>query len=63
MAAKFEAKAVSFQDIVGDVNITTNNGTEIEVVIAQGDEYHEVSVKEVDGMVKIIGAPWKDKDP
>ena len=61
-AAQFTASKVLFQDITGDVRITTTGGDYVDVNIRQGKVYRPISVKLVDGAVIIAGERWRDDD-
>lgn len=61
-AARFEASKVSFQDVTGEVIITTTGGDSIDVNIRQGKVYHQVAAKMVDGELVIVGERWRDAD-
>ena len=56
-AASFETNKVSFQDIVGTVEIKTTNGDEVDVEIQQGKKFHSIAVIEKDGVVYLNGEP------
>lgn len=61
-AERFEANRILFQNVTGNVEITTNAGTGIEVVIRQAKTYHEVKLTAKDGLVTVEGEKWKDDD-
>ena len=61
-AARYTASKVSFQDITGDVVITTTGGEDVEVNVRQGAVYHPVSVKLIDGEVVLTGERWRDEE-
>lgn len=62
MAARYTASKVSFQDVTGDVKITTTGGDEIDVNVRQGKVYHPVTVKLVDGELSIAGERWREDE-
>lgn len=61
-AERFEASRILFQNVTGNVEVTTNAGTEVEVVIRQAKTYHEVKLSMKDGVVTVEGEKWKDDD-
>ncbi len=61
-AARYTASKVSFQDITGEVKITTTGGEDVDVSIRQGKVYHPVSVKLVDGELVITGERWREEE-
>ncbi len=61
-AARFTTSKVLFQDITGDVRITTTGGEDVDVTIRQGKTYHPVTVKLVDGELVIAGERWREEE-
>lgn len=61
-AARYTASKVSFQDITGEVKITTTGGEDVDVAVRQGKTYRAVSVKLVDGEVVIAGERWREDE-
>ncbi|OFX05926.1 MAG: hypothetical protein A3E78_02005, partial [Alphaproteobacteria bacterium RIFCSPHIGHO2_12_FULL_63_12] len=61
-AARYTASKVSFQDVTGEVKITTTGGEDVDVSIRQGKVYHPVTVKLVDGELVIAGERWREED-
>lgn len=61
-AEKFTAAKILFQDVTGAVEITTNAGDEIEVVIRQGKTYRPVELTLKDGLVTVKGERWKEEE-
>jgi len=61
-AATFEAEKISFRDITGTVEITTNSGNEIDVTIRQGKEHKSINVFEQDGVVIVEGEKWVEEE-
>ena len=61
-AGRFEASKVSFENIIGEVNIVTTGGDEISVNVRQGKTYQSVSVRLVEDELIISGesSPWDD---
>lgn len=59
-AARYTASAVSFEDVTGEVVMTSTGGDDIEVNVRQGKVYHPVTVKLVDGVVTLSGERWRD---
>lgn len=59
-AGRFTASKVTFENIVGDVNIVTTAGDEISVNVRQGASYHSISVNLVGDELIISGepSPW-----
>lgn len=62
-AERFTASRIQFENVTGDVQITTNAGEEIEVVVRQGKEYHPVQFEMRDGIVYVRGEAWKSDEP
>ena len=62
-AERFAAKNILFEDVTGSVEIVTNSGDAIEVVIEQGDVYRRVVASLDDnGTVTVAGEPWREDD-
>lgn len=61
-AARYTASKVSFQDITGEVKITTTGGEDVEVNVRQGKVYHPITVKLVDGDLVVTGERWRDDE-
>jgi hypothetical protein len=61
-AERFTASDIVFQDVTGNVEITTTAGEEIEVVIKQGKSHKPVALSMQDGKVVVKGERWKDDD-
>jgi hypothetical protein len=61
-AARHTASKVLFQDITGDVKITTTGGDDVEVNVRQGKAYHKIDVKLVDGVLVIAGERWREEE-
>lgn len=61
-AERFEASRILFQNVTGNVEVTTHAGSEIEVVIRQAKTYREVKLSMKDGLVTVEGEKWKDDD-
>lgn len=61
-AARYTASKVSFQDITGEVKITTTGGEDVEVNVRQGKIYHPVTVTHVDGELLIAGERWREEE-
>jgi hypothetical protein len=61
-AERFEANRILFQNVTGNIEITTHAGTEIDVAIRQAKTYRPVAVSMKDGLVSIVGEKWKDDD-
>ena len=61
-AARFTASKVSFQDVTGEVKITTTGGEDVDVNIRQGKVYHPVTAKLVDGELVITGERWREEE-
>lgn len=61
-AARYTASKVSFQDVTGEVRITTTGGDDVDVNIRQGKVYHPVTVKLVDGELVITGERWREDE-
>jgi hypothetical protein len=61
-AARYTASSVLFQDITGDVKITTTGGDDVDVTIRQGKTYHPIEAKLVDGALIITGERWREED-
>ncbi len=61
-AATFDADKISFRDITGTVEITTNSGDEVDVVIRQGKTYSAVELSEEDGTVFVQGVKWREEE-
>lgn len=61
-AARYTASKVSFQDITGEVSITTTGGEDVEISVRQGKVHHPVAVKQVDGELIITGERWRDDE-
>lgn len=61
-AARYAATKVLFQDITGDVKITTTSGDEVDVTIRQGTTYRPVTVNLVDGELVIAGERWREDE-
>lgn len=61
-AARYTASKVSFQDVTGEVKITTTGGGDVDVNIRQGKVYHPVMVKLVDGELVIAGERWREEE-
>lgn len=62
MAARYTASKVLFQDITGEVKVTTTGGEDVEVNVRQGKTYRSVTVTLVNGEVVIAGERWRDDD-
>ena len=61
-AARYTASKVLFQDITGEVIVTTTGGEDVEVNIRQGATHHPVSVSIADGELVIKGERWRDDE-
>jgi hypothetical protein len=61
-AARYTASSVLFQDITGEVKITTTGGDDVDVTIRQGKTYHPISAKLVDGALIITGERWREEE-
>lgn len=62
-AARYAASKVLFQDITGEVKITTTTGDDVELTVRQaGKTYHPVTVKLVDGELVITGERWREDE-
>ena len=61
-AARYTASSVSFQDVTGEVKITTTGGDDVDVNVRQGKAYHPVTVKLVGGELVIAGEPWREEE-
>lgn len=61
-AARYAASKVSFQDITGEVKITTTGGDDIDVTVRQGKVYHPVTVKVVGTELIITGERWREEE-
>jgi hypothetical protein len=61
-AARYTAGKVSFQDITGEVRITTTGGEDVDVTIRQGKTYRPVSVTLVKGELVIAGERWREDE-
>jgi hypothetical protein len=62
MAARYTASKVLFQDITGEVKVTTTGGEDVDVNIRQGKTYRSVTVTLVNGEVVITGERWQVDD-
>jgi hypothetical protein len=61
-AARYPASKVRFQDVTGEVKITTTGGTDVDVVIRQGEVYHPISVSLADGELVLAGERWREEE-
>lgn len=61
-AKRYSASSVSFQDVTGEVIITTTGGDDVEVNVRQGGTYRPVKVSQQGDAVLIVGERWKDDD-
>lgn len=61
-AERYQANRILFQNVTGNVEVTTNAGSEIEVVVRQAKTYREVKLSMKDGLVTVEGEKWKDDD-
>lgn len=61
-AERFTASKVLFQDVTGEVKITTTGGEDVEVNIRQGKTYRPVSATLVDGELVIAGERWREEE-
>lgn len=61
-AERFAAGNILFQDVTGNVEVTTTAAEEIEVVIRQGKTYKPVELSMKDGLVTVKGERWKEDD-
>ena len=61
-AATFEADKISFRNVVGAVEIATTSGDEIDIEIRQGKTNHPIELSEQDGVVTVVGEPWREDE-
>ncbi len=62
-AERFKADRIVFEDVTGSIEIVTNGGEEIDVVVAQGKTYSKIEVSlDDDGMLAVKGEPWKEEE-
>ena len=62
MAERFTANKILFEDITGTIEIVTNSGEQIDVVVEQGKSYSRVTtVLGEDGLLTVKGEPWKEE--
>lgn len=62
-AERFKADKIVFEDVTGAVEIVTNGGDEIDVVVAQGKTYSKVeTVLGEDRVLTVRGEAWKDEE-
>ena len=63
-AEKFTADKVLFEDVTGTVEIITNGGDQIDVVVEQGGIYSQVksTLDEETGLLLIKGERWKEEE-
>ncbi|MFN3960287.1 MAG: hypothetical protein ACK4NP_10275 [Parvularculaceae bacterium] len=62
LAARYKAAKVSFQDITGDVTVTTTGGEDVDLKITQGKVYRPISVRMEGDTLIIAGEPQADAD-
>lgn len=62
LAARFEAQDIRFENVVGTVEIITNNGSQIDVVIRQGKSYVPLRVVHEEGTVRIVAEKWREEE-
>lgn len=62
LAARYNATDIRFDDVTGDVKVTTNSGSVIEVTIRQAKTHRPVTVQLVDGVVVVTGERWKEEE-
>jgi hypothetical protein len=61
-AARYTASKVHFQDITGEVIVTTTGGEDVDVTIRQGKINRPVSVNLVNGELVIAGERWVEEE-
>ncbi len=61
-AARYTASKVLFQDVTGEVKITTTAGDDIEVTIRQGKTHRTVTATIVNGELVIAGERWREEE-
>jgi hypothetical protein len=61
-AARYTTSKVLFQDITGEVKITTTGGDDVEVKVTQGKVYHAITANLVDGELVIAGERWREEE-
>jgi hypothetical protein len=61
-AARYTASKVSFEDITGEVRITTTGGEDVELTIHQGKTHRTVSVELLDGELIVKGERWREEE-
>jgi hypothetical protein len=61
-AARFKSNSVAFDNVTATVEITTNEGEEVEVKIAQPKTYRPIDVSFDHGVVKLKGEKWRDEE-
>lgn len=61
-AARYTTSKVLFQDITGEVKITTTGGEDVEVTIRQGKVYRTVSAGLLNGELVIAGERWREEE-
>ncbi|MBB5518524.1 DUF2807 domain-containing protein [Amphiplicatus metriothermophilus] len=61
-AARFEAQSIRFENVVGTVEIVTNNGSQTDVVIRQGKTHAPLQLMLEDGTVRVVGEKWREEE-
>lgn len=61
-AARYTASKVRFQDITGEVKITTTGGADFDVTIRQGKVHRSVTATLVNGELVIAGERWREEE-
>lgn len=61
-AARYKASKVQFQDITGEVIVTTTGGDDVEVTVRQGKVNRQVTTNLVNGELVIAGERWREEE-